>query len=165
MQCPANVHFGFGTRVGDNLSWPVAQDLFGVDGLICIHARAPRLHAAFLKRRRLNGLQPSPPFDGMHADAEPLGGVLAPAPCGPLARRLALALRRAFGCVVLRAAISQTEAVARLASVVEAERARLVALGERRHVISELGVALLVEEASDVEAPSPSARFARLSVR
>jgi hypothetical protein len=39
------------------------------------------------------------------------------------------------------------------------EGARHVTVGERRHVIGELGVALLVEEASDVEASSPSARF------
>jgi hypothetical protein len=51
--------------------------------------------------------------------------------------------------------ISWTEAVASLASVVEAEGARLVAVGERRHVIGELGVALLVEETSDVETSPP----------
>jgi hypothetical protein len=60
----------------------------------------------------------------------------------------------------LGAAISWTEAVAGLASVVEAEGARLVAVGERRHEIGELGVAVLFEEASQVGASSPSARFA-----
>jgi hypothetical protein len=35
-----------------------------------------------------------------------------------------------------------------------------IAVGGRWHVICELGVALLVEEASDVEASSPSARLA-----
>jgi hypothetical protein len=44
--------------------------------------------------------------------------------------------------------------------VVEAEGARGIAVAETRRVIGELGVALLVEEANDVEASSPSARFA-----
>ena len=57
------------------------------------------------------------------------------------------------------AAISWTEAVTGLASVVEAEDARLVAVRVRRDAIGELGVALLVDEASDVEASSQSARF------
>jgi hypothetical protein len=56
--------------------------------------------------------------------------------------------------------ISWTEAVASLASVVEAEGARLVAVGEPRHVIGELGVTPLVEETSDIETSPPSARFA-----
>lgn len=41
-----------------------------------------------------------------------------------------------------------------------AEGAHPVAVGGRWHVIRELGVALLVAEASDVEASSPSERFA-----
>ena len=57
------------------------------------------------------------------------------------------------------AAISWTKAVAGLASVVEAEGARGVAVAERRQVISELGVALFAKEASDVEGSSPSARI------
>jgi len=56
--------------------------------------------------------------------------------------------------------LSWTETVASLASVVEAKGARLVAVGEPQHVIGVLGVALLVQETSDVETPPPSARFA-----
>jgi hypothetical protein len=44
--------------------------------------------------------------------------------------------------------------------VVEAECVHHIAVGGRWHVICELGVALPVEEASDVEASSPSARLA-----
>jgi hypothetical protein len=59
----------------------------------------------------------------------------------------------------VRSAISWTEAVAGLASIVGAEDAGLVAV-RVRHLTGELVVALLVEEASDVEASSQSARFA-----
>jgi hypothetical protein len=52
------------------------------------------------------------------------------------------------------AAISWTEAVANLASVVEAEGARLVGTGARRSVIGDLAIALLVEEVSNAEASS-----------
>ena len=55
-------------------------------------------------------------------------------------------------------AISRTEAVAGLASVVKPEGARLLVVGERRRVLGELVVALLVEE-GDVEVSSPPARF------
>jgi hypothetical protein len=59
----------------------------------------------------------------------------------------------------LGAAISWTKAVAGLASVVKAEGARVVAVGERRKVISELGIVLFAKEASDVEGSSPSTRI------
>jgi hypothetical protein len=60
----------------------------------------------------------------------------------------------------LGAANSWTKAVTGLASIVEGEGTRLVAVGERWRAIGELGVALLVEEASEVEASSRSAGFA-----
>jgi hypothetical protein len=44
--------------------------------------------------------------------------------------------------------------------VVETEGARVIAVAETRRVIGGLGVALLIEEVSDVEAFSRSARFA-----
>jgi hypothetical protein len=53
------------------------------------------------------------------------------------------------------AAISWTKAVAGLDLIVEAEGARLVAVAEIRRVIGGLGVALPVEEVSDVEGSSP----------
>jgi hypothetical protein len=50
--------------------------------------------------------------------------------------------------------------VLRLASVVDADRARLGAGGERLQEIGQLGIARLRHQALDVVAPAPAARLA-----
>ena len=59
----------------------------------------------------------------------------------------------------------QPLAICRLASIVDAGRARLLAISQRRQEICQLGVAMLRHEPFDAIAPAPAARLAHHSER